>query len=59
MSQKFVCNCNGMMPIDGKALGVSVYQSLCRQEVGSFIKALDGSEELVVACTQESTLFLN
>ena len=57
MSQKFVCNCNGTMPLDAKALGVSVHQSLCRQEVGSFIKALDGSEELVVACTQEAALF--
>ena len=43
MSQKLVCNCNGTMPLDGKALGVTIHQSLCRQEVGSFIKALDGS----------------
>ena len=57
MSQKLVCNCNGTMPLDGKALGVTIHQSLCRQEVGSFIKALDGSEELVVACTQEGALF--
>ncbi|WP_231968540.1 ATP-binding protein [Polynucleobacter necessarius] len=57
MSQKLVCNCNGTMPLDAKALGVSVHQSLCRQEVGTFIKALDSSEELVVACTQESALF--
>ncbi len=57
MSQKLVCNCNGTMPLDGKALGVSVHHSLCRQEVGSFIKALDGSEELVIACTQEGALF--
>ncbi|QWD97139.1 4Fe-4S binding protein [Polynucleobacter sp. MG-6-Vaara-E2] len=57
MSQKLVCNCNGTMPLDAKALGVAVHQSLCRQEVGSFIKALDGSEELVIACTQEGALF--
>ena len=57
MSQKLVCNCNGTMPLDGKALGVTIHQSLCRQEVGSFIKALDGSEELVIACTQEGALF--
>ncbi|ANI99173.1 4Fe-4S ferredoxin [Polynucleobacter wuianus] len=57
MSQKLVCNCNGTMPLDAKALGVTVHQSLCRQELGSFIKALDGSEELVIACTQEGALF--
>lgn len=57
MSQKLVCNCNGTMPLDAKALGVSVHRSLCRQEVGTFLKALDGSEELVVACTQEGALF--
>ena len=57
MSQKLVCNCNGTMPLDSKALGVPVHHSLCRQEVGSFIKALDGSDSLVVACTQEGALF--
>ena len=57
MSQKLVCNCNGTMPLDAKALGVPVHRSLCRQEVGSFLKALDGSDSLVVACTQEGALF--
>jgi len=57
MSQKLVCNCNGTMPLDAKALGVPVHQSLCRQEVGTFLKALDGSEPLVIACTQEGALF--
>ena len=57
MSQKLVCNCNGTMPLDAKALGVPIHNSLCRQEVGSFLKALDGSDSLVVACTQESSLF--
>jgi ferredoxin len=57
MSQKLVCNCNGTMPLDPKALGLPVHRSLCRQEVGSFLKALDGSEALVVACTQEGALF--
>jgi len=57
MSQKLVCNCNGTMPLDTKALGVPVHRSLCRQEVGSFLKALDGSDALVVACTQEGALF--
>lgn len=57
MSQKLVCNCNGTMPLDAKALGVTLHTSLCRQEVGSFLKALDGNESLVVACTQEGALF--
>jgi ferredoxin len=57
MSQKLVCNCNGTMPLDGNPLGVQMHTSLCRQEVGSFLKALDGSDSLVVACTQEAALF--
>jgi ferredoxin len=57
MSQKLVCNCNGTMPLDAKALGVPMHTSLCRQEVGSFLKALDGSDSLVIACTQEGALF--
>lgn len=57
MSQKLVCNCNGTMPLDAKTLGIPVHQSLCRQEVGTFLKALDGSDPVVVACTQEGALF--
>jgi hypothetical protein len=57
MSQKLVCNCNGTMPLDAKALGVPVHTSLCRQEVGSVIKAFEGSDSLVIACTQVSALF--
>lgn len=57
MSQKLVCNCNGTMPLDSKTLGMPVHRSLCRQEVGSFLQALDGSDSLIVACTQEGALF--
>ena len=57
MSQKLVCNCNGTMPLDAKTIGVPIHQSLCRQEVSSFLKALDGSDSLVIACTQEGALF--
>jgi ferredoxin len=57
MSQKLVCNCNGTMPLDGKSLGVPMHTSLCRQEVGSAIKAFNGSEPVLIACTQESALF--
>ena len=45
------------MPLDAKALGVPVHNALCRQEVGSFLKALEGADSLVVACTQEGVLF--
>lgn len=45
------------MPLDGQALGLPIHNSLCRQEVGSFLKALDGDEPLVIACTQEGALF--
>ncbi|MBU3546982.1 4Fe-4S binding protein [Polynucleobacter sp. MWH-Jannik1A5] len=57
MSQKLVCNCNSTMPLDAKALGVPMHTALCRQEVGSFLKALEGSDSVVVACTQEAALF--
>ena len=57
MSQKLVCNCNGTMPLDSKSLGMPVHRSLCRQEVGTFLQALDGSDSLIVACTQEGALF--
>lgn len=57
MSQKLVCNCNGTMPLDSKALGVTMHTSLCRQEIGSVIKAFDGSDSIVIACTQERALF--
>jgi ferredoxin len=57
MSQKLVCNCNGTMPLDAKVLGVPVHTSLCRQEVGSFLKAMDGDDSLTIACTQEAALF--
>ena len=43
--------------MDAKALGFSVHTSLCRQEVGSAIKAFEGSDSVVIACTQESALF--
>ncbi len=61
-----VCSCNQTMPLDivqiAKGLGVeskdiSLSQALCRQEVGTFIGATQGSDELVLACTQEKRLF--
>ncbi|MBJ7502955.1 MAG: 4Fe-4S binding protein [Polynucleobacter sp.] len=45
------------MPLDAKALGVAMHTSLCRQEVGQFLTALDEPEPMIVACTQERALF--
>jgi ferredoxin len=60
-----VCNCNKSMPLNGRllatALGregaLSVHEQLCRREAGVFVSALQGSDELVVACTQEAPFF--
>ncbi|SNS10393.1 4Fe-4S binding domain-containing protein [Noviherbaspirillum humi] len=68
MSTKFkVCNCNHTMPLDaaagaklGAALGgeaLPVANQLCRREVGAYLNALDGVDDVVVACTQEQALF--
>lgn len=64
-----ICNCNKTMPLDGpgliKALGAdagdglqTVHTTLCRREAGSFQRAAKSGEDLLVACTQESLLFL-
>lgn len=55
------------MPLDaaageklGAALGsgtLEVASQLCRREVGAYLQALDGVDDLVVACTQEQALF--
>lgn len=57
------------MPLDGpglvKALGPeagaglqTVHTTLCRREAGAFQRAAKSGEDLLVACTQESRLFL-
>ena len=55
------------MPLDaasgeklGAALGIAalpVASSLCRREVGAFLTASQGVDDVVVACTQERALF--
>jgi hypothetical protein len=67
-----ICNCNDTMPLDGAALAkasggnqdatqgtapLTVHRLLCRREIGDFRKALDGTDDVIVACTQESPLF--
>ena len=57
------------MPLDGPALqralgpeagaGLgTVHSTLCRREAGAFQRAAKGPDDLIVACTQESRLFL-
>ncbi|HEV7576626.1 MAG TPA: 4Fe-4S dicluster domain-containing protein, partial [Caldimonas sp.] len=63
-----ICNCNQTMAIDGpalaRALGTdasgaeTVHSLLCRREAGAFQRAAQTSDDLLVACTQESRLFL-
>lgn len=59
-----ICSCNNTMAIDAKALAaaldagapVTVHRQLCRKDIGALTAAL-GSDDCVVACTQESALF--
>ena len=59
-----LCNCNGTIPLDAKALAaalkqgapLTVHGELCRKQVGAFQASLD-DPEVVVACTQEASLF--
>ncbi len=51
------------MPLDAKALGqaldedLSAHTTLCRRDAPAFQRACRSTDELVVACTQESRLF--
>ncbi|MEP6738755.1 MAG: 4Fe-4S dicluster domain-containing protein [Caldimonas sp.] len=64
-----ICDCNRTMPLDGPALAralgpdagaglETVHSLLCRREAGAFQRAAKDGTELLVACTQESRLFL-
>lgn len=66
-----VCNCEGTMALDGKALGracaaagaagdgIKLHHNLCRSQLALFHEAVAGAAEtpVVVACTQEAPLF--
>ncbi|MDH5538187.1 MAG: hypothetical protein OEY03_02170, partial [Rhizobacter sp.] len=65
-----ICDCNRTMPLDApgltKALGTeasdglqTVHSTLCRREAGAFQRAAKSGDDLLVACTQESRLFLD
>jgi ferredoxin len=59
-----VCNCNKTVAIDGAALAaalktgapIQVHAELCRKDAAAFQAAL-GDGEVIVACTQEASLF--
>ncbi|MBX3609249.1 MAG: 4Fe-4S binding protein [Hydrogenophaga sp.] len=58
-----ICNCNQTLPLDAKTLGevldedLKPHTTLCRRDAPAFQRACRSSDELVVACTQESRLF--
>ena len=67
-----ICDCNRTMSLDGPALARAlaatpgadstgldtVHSLLCRREAGQFQQAARSGDDLLVACTQESRLFL-
>src|SRR5882762_8580216 len=61
-----ICDCNKTMPLDAAALAKSLppagrrplHTTLCRREAGAFQRAAKSGDDLLVACTQESRLFL-
>ena len=58
-----ICDCNRTLPLDSKALAQSqsdaltCHTALCRREVGAFLQAVQQTDKVVVACTQEQKLF--
>ena len=64
-----ICDCNKTIPLNGAALRAAlggsasvgletIHTTLCRREAGAFQRAAKGNDDLLVACTQESRLFL-
>ena len=59
-----VCNCEGTMALDGKALAKAcgaaeprINNQLCRAEIENFEQALSDGQPVLVACTQEAPYF--
>lgn len=59
-----ICDCDGSMPLDGKAIGracggeaLPVSRQLCRDQIDRFLDAARSGEPLLVACTQEAAAF--
>jgi ferredoxin len=65
MTEFRLCTCNATMSLDGARLGralgreqrPAVHRELCRHEVHHFRQALEAGGDMVVACTQEASLF--
>ncbi|MGE0097124.1 MAG: 4Fe-4S binding protein [Hydrogenophaga sp.] len=59
-----ICNCNQTMPLNPEVLGqaldedLTLHTTLCRRDAPAFQRACRSQDELVVACTQESRLFI-
>ena len=59
-----VCNCEGTMALDVKALSTALggnsapISQLCRAQLEIFEKTANTHKEIVVACTQEAPIFL-
>lgn len=59
-----VCDCEGTMPLDGKALakacgaeGCTVGTQLCRDQIARVVDAGRTGSDVIIACTQEGTAF--
>ncbi|MBY0570282.1 MAG: 4Fe-4S binding protein [Burkholderiaceae bacterium] len=62
-----ICSCNKTLPLNAaaaaqlaQAIGaehVQVSDMLCRREVGNFLSAVQGVDDVIVGCTQERALF--
>ncbi|MEO7010263.1 MAG: 4Fe-4S dicluster domain-containing protein [Caldimonas sp.] len=64
-----ICDCNKTIPLNVASLRAAlggnasagletIHTTLCRREAGAFQRAAKGNDDLLVACTQESRLFL-
>jgi ferredoxin len=64
MTTTLICNCNRTMTLDRDALGqvlgetLAEHTTLCRRDAPAFQRAARDGDDLVVACTQESALFV-
>ncbi len=59
-----ICDCEGTMALDGKALAAAcdaesarINSQLCRAEIDNFKQAVGDGQPVIVACTQEAPLF--
>src|SRR5450830_1767762 len=58
-----ICDCNQTMPLQPQTLGAALHENLtlhsalCRRDAGTFQKAIQSGDDVVVACTQEKRLF--